>query len=187
MSTLLLALDSKGFPARWLTWQEAIAQEVLGKVTSAFGDFEFTFHGGRNKDSGVDSEITLKSILVLKGHSPVRSPYQTIPLTNAALFRRDRYTCAYCGHVGAKGLTRDHIVPLSKGGVDRWLNVCACCVLCNSKKGSHSLERLGWELLFVPYAPTHNEGLILQNRQILVDQMEFLTTLLPKHSRFRDA
>ena len=184
MSSMLLAIDSTGFPCRWLTWKEAIAQEVLGKVSSGFGDFEFTFHGGTNRATGIDSKITLKSILVLKGRSPELNKWKNIPLTNAALFRRDRYMCAYCGKAGSKGLTRDHVIPLSRGGTDRWLNCCACCVPCNSKKASHLLEELGWELLFVPYEPSHQEGLILQNRQILADQMELLTALLPKHSRF---
>ena len=32
MNPLFLALDSTGFPSRWLTWQDAVTHEVLGKV-----------------------------------------------------------------------------------------------------------------------------------------------------------
>lgn len=46
MTPLLLAIDSAGFPARWLTWQEAIVDDVLGKFAYGFGDFEFAFRGG---------------------------------------------------------------------------------------------------------------------------------------------
>ena len=91
--------------------------------------------------------------------------------------------CAYCGDVNTKGLTRDHIKPLSKGGGDTWLNCCACCVSCNARKGSQTLEELGWQLLYVPYVPNHQEGLILANRHILDDQMELLKSMCPKHSR----
>ena len=91
--------------------------------------------------------------------------------------------CAYCGNVGIKGLTRDHIKPLSKGGTDQWLNCCACCAACNARKGSQTLDELGWELLYVPYVPNHQEGLILANRLILNDQMELLQSMVPKHSR----
>ncbi|MFM1989470.1 MAG: hypothetical protein RJA99_2427 [Pseudomonadota bacterium] len=183
MNTLLLAVDSTGYPSRWLTWQDAIAQDVLGKVAYGFGDYEFTFRGGTNRITGRESSITLKSILVLKGRSPENNRRSTVGLTNVALFRRDQYMCAYCGKVSYKGLTRDHIVPLSRGGRDSWLNCCACCLGCNLRKGAHTLEELGWELLYVPYVPSHQEGLILENRQILADQMELLKAMLPKHSR----
>lgn len=183
MRSLHLAVDSTGYPSRWLSWQDAIAQESLGKVAYGYGAFEFTFRGGRNRATGIDSEITLKSILVLKGRSPECHKRTSIPLTNAALFRRDQFMCAYCGKVSTRGLTRDHIQPLSKGGTDKWLNCCACCATCNARKGSQTLDELGWELLYVPYVPNHQEGLILANRQILDDQMELLQSMVPKHSR----
>lgn len=185
MNQLLLAVDRAGYPSRWLTWQDAVTQDVLGKVAYGFGDFEFTFKGGVNRITGLESEVTLKSILVLHGLSPELGRKSSFRLTNSALFRRDQYMCAYCGSSGVKGLTRDHIIPLSRGGKDSWLNCCACCSSCNTFKGSKMLEELGWELLYVPYVPTHQEGLILQNRRILNDQMELLKATLPKHSRIR--
>jgi len=39
------------------------------------------------------------------------------------------------------------------------------------------------KLLYVPYVPSHAERLILANRNILEDQMEFLQQMLPAHSR----
>jgi len=183
MNQLFLAIDSCGFPSRWLSWQDAVTQEVLGKVAYGFGDFEFTFTGGKNRDTGLDSSVTLKSILVLHGVTKFARHRSTIPLSNSALFLRDRSMCAYCGTVNHRALTRDHIVPLSRGGRDNWLNVCACCSVCNVRKGSQSLQELGWELLYLPYAPNHQEGLLLENRKILCDQMELLKTMLPKHSR----
>ena len=44
-------------------------------------------------------------------------------------------------------------------------------------------EQAGMDLLYVPYAPSIHEGLILANRRILADQMEFLAALLPANSR----
>lgn len=183
MKELFLAVDSTGYPSGWLSWQEAIVHEVLGKVSYGFGDHEFTFTGGTNRITGEASQVTLKSILVLHGRHRAASLRTSIPLSNAALFRRDRYICAYCGENTPKGLTRDHIIPMSRGGRDSWLNVCACCSACNVKKGAKLLEELGWELLYLPYAPNHQEGLLLQNRRILCDQMDFLKNMLPKHSR----
>jgi hypothetical protein len=39
------------------------------------------------------------------------------------------------------------------------------------------------ELLYLPYVPSHFENMILQNRNILADQMEYLIAGVPKHSR----
>lgn len=47
-------------------------------------------------------------------------------------------SCAYCG---AKGkMTRDHIVPLSKGGGYSKNNIVPCCTSCNSKKHNRDMQ-----------------------------------------------
>jgi 5-methylcytosine-specific restriction endonuclease McrA len=48
---------------------------------------------------------------------------------------RDQHICQYCGAEGAT--TADHVVPIIKGGDPISLdNLVACCVKCNSQKGS---------------------------------------------------
>lgn len=40
--------------------------------------------------------------------------------------------CSFCGaHPDGKVSDRDHIVPLSAGGQDRWTNMTAACASCN--------------------------------------------------------
>ena len=104
--------------------------------------------------------------------------------TVVLLFQRDRHLCCYCGNrKRPEQLTRDHIVPLSRGGRDHWKNVVTACKPCNQRKGARTPERAGMLMLYVPYTPSLYEALILRNRRILADQMDFLVSLLPADSR----
>ncbi len=55
------------------------------------------------------------------------------------VFRRDNFTCAYCGARGVR-LECDHVVPASKGGSSALHNLVAACVPCNRSKGARLLE-----------------------------------------------
>ena len=47
------------------------------------------------------------------------------------------FVCSICGKLVLKDdLHVDHIIPLAKGGKNRWLNTVATCSSCNNKKGS---------------------------------------------------
>lgn len=60
-----------------------------------------------------------------------------------AVFRRDNWTCQYCGKKGSRSsLTIDHVHPKSKGGENTFENTVAACVKCNSAKGDKSIEEL---------------------------------------------
>jgi 5-methylcytosine-specific restriction endonuclease McrA len=104
------------------------------------------------------------------------------------LFGRDRNICAYCGghFANFRELSRDHTIPRSRGGQNTYQNLVTSCRACNAKKGDRLLNEIGFELLYVPYEPNHAENMILQNRNILADQMDFLFDRLPKHSRLRN-
>jgi 5-methylcytosine-specific restriction endonuclease McrA len=48
-----------------------------------------------------------------------------------------QYSCAHCGSSEPEiKLTRDHIVPLSKGGTDGIDNIQPLCLACNMSKGT---------------------------------------------------
>jgi HNH endonuclease len=78
-------------------------------------------------------------------------PYRNrVPLTRAALMRRDNYRCAYCGR---RAETIDHVIPRSRGGQHAWENCVASCTVCNHRKADRLLEELGWTLPVPPVVP----------------------------------
>lgn len=49
------------------------------------------------------------------------------------IFRRDDYTCRYCGARGGR-LECDHVVPVAKGGGHEDGNLATACFTCNRSK-----------------------------------------------------
>ena len=127
--------------------------------------------------TGSRTEVEINSIVAVRGEFK-RTYVNTIPpLNNRELFRRDGNLCLYCGKAyGDAGLTRDHVVPISRGGKDAWSNVVSSCKRCNAHKGCRMPDEARMPLLAVPYVPNMAEYLVLRNRRILADQMEFLKT-----------
>lgn len=82
-----------------------------------------------------------------------------VPFSKQNIMIRDKHTCAYCGCKDRKKLTIDHIVAISRGGADSWLNCITSCKNCNSYKGSKSLKESGMKLLFMPKVPSIMEFL----------------------------
>ena len=180
----LLSLDAHGRILNWMTWQDAACLYARGAVAWTLGDTCLTVHGGINRWTGKQSVIELPPIIAAKGHANARVAEPTPALTNAALFARDHWLCLYCGCDGRRhSLTRDHVLPTSKGGKDVWENVVSACIHCNSKKGGRTPQQAGMPLLAVPFRPSWVEHLILSNRHILADQMAFLEAHLPKRAR----
>jgi len=188
-SPLILSLDMQGVPHRWISWQQACFYYAKDQIAWTAGEHAFTVFGGCNRDSGARSQITASSIIAIKGKAMAMREFSHVPpLNNRELFHRDRYLCAYCGgnFSGAK-LTRDHVVPFSRRGRDTWMNVVTACRACNEKKSDRTPEQARMELLYLPYVPNRAEYLILTNRRILADQMEFLTQHVPAQSRLHQS
>ena len=182
----ILKLDETGQPDKWISWEDAVCYHAKNLVYWSSGDNELTLRGGNNRFTGQQSIIRTSSIIAVKGEAKGKRRFRHPSLGNTELFRRDRHLCAYCGNVFPESkLTRDHIVPRSRGGADTWMNVVTACAKCNQHKDDKTLDEAGMQLLYVPYVPTRAEFLILENRAILADQMEFLLAFVPEHSRIR--
>lgn len=177
----VLRLDKTGFPVAWISVEEAVTLAVRDQIIWSLGDNIITMRGGYNC-SGLRSIIKLPTILACDGD--VEKTKLTPSLTNRTLFRRDDHYCMYCGNkFSDKTLTRDHVIPISQGGANKWNNVVAACQRCNNHKGGRTPEQANMELLAVPFTPNIYEFMYLSNRQIIGDQMEYLKARFKTNNR----
>ena len=180
----VLQLDVSGRPQAWVSAREAAVIYASDGVAWTLGEPFFILRGGMQRRTGLQSRIEIHPIIAVKGSVPSRAWRQTPALSNPKLFARDRGICAYCGHrFHLEDLTREHIVPTSRGGHDTWMNCITACRPCNGHKGNRMPEEANMSLMYLPYTPNLHEDMILRGRRILADQMEFLLASVPRHSR----
>jgi len=172
MDHCVLKIDKSGHPVNWMSKEEAATLLCNNKVIWAFGDRVIELRGGINR-LGERSILKLHPILAVSGR--ISNHSYRVPLSNRLLARRDRYICMYCGQkFPLSRLTRDHILPKSRGGRDAYENLVVACQSCNSRKGNRTPEEAGMPLLAVPFQPTFCEFLALANHHVLADQMAYL-------------
>ncbi len=83
-----------------------------------------------NRDFPIPSVIRLATM--------ARRPYRADRrMTRLEIFRRDKFTCQYCGRE-FRQLTLDHVIPRSRGGQHTWENVVSACASCNRKKAGRT-------------------------------------------------
>jgi 5-methylcytosine-specific restriction endonuclease McrA len=180
----VLQLDVSGRPQAWITAKEAAVIYASDGVAWTLGEAFHVMRGGIQRATGLQSRIEVHSIIAVRGAIPTRAWRQTPALSNPKLFVRDRHICAYCGQrYPFDDLTREHIVPTSRGGTDTWMNCITACRACNGRKGNRMPEEAHMSLLYLPYVPSLHEDMILRGRRILADQMEFLLASVPRNSR----
>ena len=180
----VLQLDVSGRPQAWITPREAALLYACDGVAWTLGRPCHVLRGGIQRTSGLQSRIEVHPILAVRGAVPTKAWRQTPALSNPKLFVRDRHLCAYCGgRFVFDQLTREHIVPTSRGGRDTWMNCITACKACNGRKGNRLPEEAGMVLMYLPYVPSLHEDMILRGRRILADQMAFLMASVPRSSR----
>ena len=99
-------------------------------------------------------------------------------VTNTFLFARDDYRCQFCHRTQAElrqreCLTRDHLVPISRGGGNEWTNVVTACSSCNTRKGNRLPEECGMLPLHPPTEP-HFVHLAWSVRRLTAIQQKYI-------------
>ena len=114
MSVRILRINTAGSPIEWLSWQDAVCLHARELVSWTYGEEVMDVHGGFSRFTGEQTVVTLNSIMACKGKVFDNGRRQP-PLTNRALFKRDSYTCLYCGNkFKYEDLSRDHVKPVLK-------------------------------------------------------------------------
>ncbi len=186
----ILKTDAGGRPVRWIDHQAAANYLLRDEVAWSAGGTAAVLHGGVSAISGERSVLMIPAILAIRGERSQVYANHVPVLSNPNLFRRDRCLCAYCGDDFTRAqalLTRDHVVPVSRGGRDVWTNVVTACRACNEKKADRLLSECRMQSHYLPYEPSLAEGMILRNRRILADQMSYLVQQMPRSHRERYA
>lgn len=99
------------------------------------------------------TSLLVPSIIVLSSYD--RLPKREVKFTRENIFRRDDFTCQYCGQQKeAAELNIDHVIPRDKGGANVWENVVCSCIPCNTRKGNRMPEKAkGTSPMRTPMAP----------------------------------
>lgn len=105
---------------------------------------------GRGEIKTISRSFPRPSVIRLQ--KMVSRPRPQLKLTRREVFRRDNYTCQYCGKK-TSDLTIDHVIPRHQGGRHIWNNVVAACPICNHRKGGRSPEEANMRLLRQPSEP----------------------------------
>lgn len=186
ISQQVLRTDVAGMPLEWIDYREAARLYHTEQVAYSCGTRLYSVFGGHSALTGERSRIDVNSIIATEGTSQglvyMRDKYVP-PLNNRTLFKRDGNLCMYCAmRFPTRELTRDHITPLSQGGLDAWNNVAVACRRCNNRKGGRTPEQARMQLVAVPFTPTYAEYIYLKGRRVLADQMQYLLAHIPKSS-----
>lgn len=77
------------------------------------------------------------------------------------VFQRDSFTCRYCGNKSPDAILElDHVIPLSKGGLDEFENLLTACFECNRGKGARLLDQKPLEI------DLHDQTILIAEREL---------------------
>ena len=86
-----------------------------------------------------------------------RLPVNAVTFSRRNIFKRDRFTCQYCGRQpGSEDLTIDHVVPRAQAGTSTWENCVLACIECNSRKADRTPQQAKMRLRHEPRRPMWN-------------------------------
>jgi 5-methylcytosine-specific restriction endonuclease McrA len=147
MNAPVLVLNANFEPINVCNTRRAVSLLLAGKADMVMN--------GRGYIKTIQQNIPRPSVIRLE--LMIHRPRPRVKLTRREVFRRDNYTCQYCGR-NTGDLTVDHVQPRHLGGEHTWTNVVAACPNCNHRKGGRKLTEVNMTLLHVPVEPPASAG-----------------------------
>lgn len=138
----VLVLNANFQPINVCDTRRAVGLIMMEKATLVMN--------GRGLIKTVSTSFPAPSIIRLE--RMVKRPRQAVRLSKREVFRRDNYTCQYCGGHPSR-LTVDHVVPRYLGGEHTWDNLVTACPACNLRKGGRLPEQANMHLMRIPVEP----------------------------------
>jgi 5-methylcytosine-specific restriction endonuclease McrA len=143
MNESVLVLNANFAPINVCTTRRAIGLLLTGKASMVMN--------GRGVINTVS--VTIEKPSVIRLGRMVKRPRPRVKLSKREIFRRDNYTCQYCGSRDGT-LTLDHVIPRRLGGIHSWKNLVTACAACNHHKGGRTAEQAGMKLRRLPTEPS---------------------------------
>lgn len=162
----VLVLNRNWVPIQTKTTKEAIGLVAKGNARiiepDTFATHDLLSWNDVSKAKRIVGDMVIRStrlelippeVIQLTGYQGIGQ--RTVVFSRRNLFKRDRYTCQYCGaQPGTEELTIDHVIPRCQGGKSTWENSVLACVDCNAKKADRSPEKAGMKLRKIPAKPS---------------------------------
>jgi 5-methylcytosine-specific restriction endonuclease McrA len=143
--TATLLLNASYEPLRVIPWHRAITLALLEKA-----DILETYDGETIRSA--HAEFAWPAVARLRQRVSWRN--KGVRFSRLNVYRRDDFTCQFCGQRHAPSdLTFDHVVPKSQGGQTCWSNITTACVPCNQRKANRTPKQAGMALLSEPKEP----------------------------------
>jgi 5-methylcytosine-specific restriction endonuclease McrA len=166
LSRPVLLLNKRWDPISTTTVREAIGLVAKGSAfvvdPETFERHDLGSWGAVSKAARALGQDVIRSqhLAIVPPEVVVLSAYdgrgeRSVVFSRRNIFKRDRYTCQYCGvQPGPENLTIDHIVPRSRGGISSWENCVLACLECNKRKADRTPEQAGMKLRKIPKKPS---------------------------------
>lgn len=138
-----------------------VAQIICPETYRAYEFTDWAELSARDGEASITTpvlRIRVPEIIVLTRYAGF--PKRGVSFSRRNIYRRDDYTCQYCGaRPGSELLSIDHVVPRSRGGRSTWENCVLACLSCNKRKANRSLAESGLDLAREPARPTWSGAL----------------------------
>ena len=119
-------------------------------------------------------EIPVPEVIVLARYGSV--PARGVSFSRGNLYKRDQYTCQYCGaRPGSEELTIDHVVPRSRGGTSTWTNCVVACIRCNASKADRTPGEARLLLRRKPVKPEWSPRMVVARVPVRASSEKFIS------------